>query len=382
MKKPLMIYTHTPFCHHHCPYCDFFVVAQAKKTTIQSYIQAMLSEIDHFENDGWSYHEVRTIFLGGGTPSLLESIHLEAILSKLSQHFSMSDTCEITLETNPEDITLEKSLAWKHLGINRISLGVQSLDDTELKILERQHTCAEVTQGIDTLIQAGFNNISLDLMFALPQQSLLGLERTLKKAVTLPVTHISAYNLTIEERTRYYSQHKKGLLNLPNDELQRDMYSLVRQTLSSSHFLPYEISNFSKNSNSHSKHNRGYWNGQEYWGIGAAAHSFQKTHQGFTRWWNHKNLQTYLSQTKDRTVEHLSPSQHFMERLFTGLRQTEGIHVTNIACELGVEVSPELSEKFSEMVSLGYLHLNDQTYALTEAGILISDTLFSQIFET
>jgi len=378
---PLGLYVHIPFCRHLCPYCDFAVVPSSKSEDHRLYTEALVREIKFCEELGWKKGRiVRTLFFGGGTPSLLALPLLEKILNQISNYYPLDSEMEITLEMNPENVTTENAQEWKKLGFNRASIGIQSMQPHELSRLERTHDVTTARKSVSILREAGWKNISIDLMFGLEHQTIDGWKRTLDEVVSLRPDHISAYNLTIESKTRFAFELKKEQLTLPSDDAQAEMLLWTRNYLRSLEYEPYEISNFSK-PQFESKHNQGYWLGLPYLGIGISAHSFHKIPGGYKRRWNNRSVKLYQEALLSGKLppadsEELSPLTHLGERLMTGLRMTRGVSIKELEDHVGARLPDPISQKVQNELSAGNLCQAGDRIQLTEQGILISDTIF------
>ena len=267
----LALYVHIPFCETKCPYCDFNTYAGIE-SLVPSYIRALQSEIRKW---GMGLHKPRlkSVFLGGGTPSYLPTRDIDALINSIGKYFEFAANCEVTLEANPGDCTRERLAAIRKSGFNRISIGVQSLDDQELKLLGRRHTAEEAKRAVYAASEAGFSNISADLIFGLPYQPVSSWEHTLESTVALPIDHLSAYCLTLEEGTPLEIDVKFGKIQQPDNDIGATMYDLATVILKENGFEQYEISNWAK-SNMQSVHNLTYWNCQPYLGVGPGAHSY------------------------------------------------------------------------------------------------------------
>ena len=327
----LGVYVHFPFCHRLCPFCDFYVQTKFDQSLIDQYTQALIQEIHLYQEYGWKKeNEITSIYFGGGTPSLISPFHLDTVLRRLQKYFPFFFFFEITLESNPEDVHVDRAQSWKRLGINRISLGVQSIDDKQLKKLGRSHKSKDVYESMRILRKAGFENISMDLLFALEDQSLQDWKTTLDRAISCSPEHISCYQLTIEENTHFDKLVEEGRMKLPIDDVVADMILRGREQLILSGYRPYEISNAARKG-FESTHNLGYWKGHPYWGIGVSAHSFQLNNGRIRRFQNPKNLVSYVQSMThskpDYICEDLSPKTLWEDLLLTGLRLEEGIDI-------------------------------------------------------
>ena len=280
------IYIHIPFCKKACHYCDFHFSTSLrfKGDMIKSILKEIVQEKEYLENE-----EVETIYFGGGTPSLLDGKELKSILAKINGVFNVVASPEITLEANPDDLTLDKLKELKNVGVNRLSIGVQSFFDEHLTWMNRAHSAKESKECITNAIGLGFSNITLDLIYGMPNLSNQQWEENIQKAIDLGIGHISAYNLTMEKDTAYAHFVKKGVYEAPSDEKGADQFQLLIDGLKKAGYLQYETSNFAKSSQ-YSKHNSSYWKGKKYLGIGPSAHSFN----GISRQWNVANNKKYI----------------------------------------------------------------------------------------
>ena len=342
------IYIHIPFCKSRCRYCDFFSTTQLEKRT--QYVQALLAEW-HDRQDALT-EPVRTIYFGGGTPSQMPVASLRMILECLvdgakrlqfsgrshgelqdaSDHHHSPDEIgdiELTLEANPGDITLEKAQAWREMGINRLSIGIQSFDDDLLQLIGRRHTAAEACEAVRMAQAAGFDNISIDLMYALPGQTMEQWQKDVQTALLLGVQHISTYGLIYEEGTALTKLLMDNKLLPVDEELEMRMYDYLVERLCANGFEHYEVSNFALPGR-HSRHNSSYWNDTPYLGLGAGAHSYDGQH----RQWNIADLDGYISQALAHAlapeVELLSDEDHRTERIMLGLRTNQGVAKADI----------------------------------------------------
>ena len=333
------IYIHIPFCKTRCKYCDFFSTTHLEKRS--QYVEALLAEmkdrvaIAHSEASNSSQsvqYPISTIYIGGGTPSTLEVEQLrrlgeEAI--RLAGDEAKGERREITLEANPGDITLEKATAWRAIGINRLSMGIQSFDDDLLRLIGRRHTAEQAREAVAIAQAAGFDNISIDLMYALPSQTMEQWQRDVAEALQLGVQHISTYGLIYEEGTMLTALLERGHITPVDEDTEIQMYDYLVEQLTANGFEHYEVSNFAL-PNRRSKHNSNYWNDTPYIGLGAGAHSYD----GTVRSWNISDVDAYIEQAM---AHHLQPEQEILteeqrhtERVMLGLRTNQGIS----SCEI------------------------------------------------
>lgn len=315
------IYIHIPFCKSRCKYCDFFSTTHIEKQA--QYVEALLAEIQDRLPISNNQYPISTIYIGGGTPSTLQVEHLQTILEAIRRK-AKGEKQEITLEANPGDITPEKARVWRELGINRLSIGVQSFDDELLQLIGRRHNAEQARQAVATAQAAGFNNISIDLMYALPSQTMQQWQHDVAQALQLGVQHISSYGLIYEEGTVLTTLLEHGVVEAVDEELEMQMYDYLVEQLTANGFIHYEVSNFAL-PDRESKHNSSYWNDIPYIGLGAGAHSYD----GQQRQWNISDLDTYIQQAKAHQlqpeIEQLTEEQRHIERIMLGLRTQQGV---------------------------------------------------------
>jgi putative oxygen-independent coproporphyrinogen III oxidase len=318
------LYVHVPFCARRCAYCDFSIAVR-RRIPAEQYVAAITAELDRLGPLG----PLETVYLGGGTPSLLPPEAIAALLQDVVDHTpspgAFDGAGEITLEANPEDVTPERARAWRVAGVNRVSLGAQSFDDRVLRWMHRSHDAARIAAAVGTLRDVGFENISLDLIFGLPEELQRDWERDLAAALALDPAHLSLYGLTVEPRTPLARWISRGATAAPLDERYADEYLLAHERLARAGYAFYEVSNAAR-PGGRSRHNSAYWSGRRYVGVGPAAHSFD----GATRRWNLAAWEAYRSAlASGRPVvaseETLTPGQRALERLYLGLRTSEGL---------------------------------------------------------
>ena len=355
------VYVHIPFCKSRCAYCDFFSTTQLERR--EEYVQALLSEIAARVPDN---DPIDTIYFGGGTPSLLETEQIELLLNAL---LAKTPTLpqEITLEANPGDLTLEKLTALKRLGINRLSIGIQSFNDAELRLIGRRHNAAQAIQAVRDAQAADFDNISIDLIYALPEQSIESWRETIHTALQLGVQHISCYCLSYEDGTPLTRLLDDGKISRVDEDTENKLYDELCETLTANGLVHYEVSNFAL-PNHQSKHNSSYWNNTPYIGLGAGAHSYD----GQNRRWNIADLSAYvkpmLSHSKYWEEETLTEEQKAIEHIMLGLRTKEGITLTE-----------ELKPKAKPLIEQGLLKQTDATITATQSGLHILNRIIEQL---
>ena len=314
------IYIHIPFCKSRCKYCDFFSTTHLQKQA--EYVEALLAEWQIRQHE--ATEPIHTIYIGGGTPSTLDTAALARILQAILSTCTDHRPHEITIEANPGDITLEKAQTWRAMGINRLSMGVQSFQDHLLQLIGRRHNANQAIQAVQLAQAAGFDNISIDLMYALPDQTMQMWQQDVQQALSLGVQHISSYGLIYEEGTVLTTLLEHGQIEAVDEDTEMQMYDYLVEKLTANGFIHYEVSNFALQ-NRHSRHNSSYWNDTPYIGLGAGAHSYD----GQQRQWNISDLDTYIERAMARNlqpeIETLTPEQKHTERIMLGLRTCQGV---------------------------------------------------------
>jgi oxygen-independent coproporphyrinogen-3 oxidase len=369
------IYIHIPFCERKCIYCDFYSVENLN--LIDRFTESLLKEIEIFsiEADFFNDSIFDTIYFGGGTPSLLEPAQIEKILNKLSQSFKISSNPEITLETNPGTVDKRKLLEFKNLGVNRISFGVQSFFDDDLKFLGRIHTGEDAFKCVNDSFEVGFENVSIDLIFGLPGQTVEKWLENLKFAVSLNVPHISAYNLIVERGTPLHELVSLGKVEIPEDEIQAQLYERTIDFLENAGYVHYEVSNYAFEG-FECRHNFKYWQYENYIGFGPSAHSFWIN----KRWWNFANLNKYinaldLGKIPVANFEILDEEKMIEEFIYLGLR-SKGINVARFKGKFGFEfVDGDIKDEIEELERAGYITIEDDFIKLTPKGFLLCDEI-------
>ncbi|MBO5817210.1 MAG: radical SAM family heme chaperone HemW [Paludibacteraceae bacterium] len=322
------IYIHIPFCKTRCRYCDFYSTTQLHQQ--DAYTQALIQEW-HLRCPQWlaSHPHIHTIYLGGGTPSLLSTANLQALLTAIYADIDTSHLREVTLEANPGDFTLEKVQSWQALGIDRLSIGIQSFNDKTLEFIGRRHNSAMAKQAVEIAQQAGITNISIDLMYALPHQTMADWQSDVAQALQLGVPHISSYGLIYEDGTRLTQLLENGQIQAVDEELEMQMYDYLIAQLTAHGYEHYEVSNFAL-PGMYSQHNSSYWNDTPYLGLGAGAHSYD----GTKRWWNVCDIDLFIEQAASQTLspeqEELTPQQRHFEHVMLGLRTNKGVPLISV----------------------------------------------------
>lgn len=373
------IYIHIPFCKQACSYCDFYFVTRQQLRPV--FINALLAEIESVQHTRLANQPIETIYFGGGTPSLLAANEIELILSGLDKVFDL-DLKEVTLEMNPDDAKPGYLKDLKNIGVNRLSMGIQSFDPDLLKFMNRAHTSAEAVRALESVKKAGFDSYTADLIYGNPAQSMETLESDIRKLVKFDPPHISAYSLTIEPGTRLGKAMELGRLNPPDDEMVMAHFERVQERLASHGIFQYEVSNYAKKG-AEAVHNRNYWNHHNYAGFGPSAHSFWwQNETEATRWKNQPDIRAYLNQSKDQNVtevEHLDLNQLAEERIMLGLRTADGIKRSELGKRYHYQLSDRQIEWITEQNEKGILRFNGETVALTGRGLRIADYLVVEL---
>ena len=373
-KKNLAIYIHIPFCKSKCIYCDFLSMA-ADETVRVKYVGVLCNEIKKFPNA--DMYRVCSLFFGGGTPSILDVNLFVLIMDTLRNCFEFDEGCEITVECNPGTVDAEKLECYGKCGVNRLSFGLQSSDNDELKFIGRIHTYEEFEESLRLARAAGFTNINVDLMSALPGQNVSSWKTTLEKIINLKVPHISAYSLIIEENTPLYSMYEAGMLNLPSEDDEREMYYQTGLLLKKAGLSRYEISNYAV-SGYECRHNITYWRRGEYAGFGLGAASLLDG----VRISNTSSMKDYLQYNNEKNYERLTVNDCMAEFMFLGLRMIHGISITDFEEKFHTGIRTIYGKVIDKYVSSGHLEKEGDIIRLTEKGIDVSNTVFSDFILT
>ena len=383
---PPSLYIHVPFCASRCSYCDFYSTT-APATIRQRYVRALCEELLMRSAD-FPNAALRTIYFGGGTPSQLQLDELATILQTIRRAYTLEDEMEVTLEANPDDVYPGWGRQLLALGINRVSLGVQSLDDAYLRLINRRHSAAQAQEVVRQLHSESVPHISIDLIYALPGQTLEHWVGTLETALRLPIDHLSAYQLTYEPDTLITRQMQAATIPpSPDEEVVRQMYMHLVERTAACGMPQYEISNFSRPA-CHSRHNSVYWSGGPYIGVGPGAHSYDGRN---VRRSNSPSLSAYIEnlaptnpsppiQPPPHQTEHLDDEALLLEYLFLNLRRVEGINLTTLQLRWPANIGPTFRHRLQQYLTAGHLYQpHPETYALTPQGMLISDYIISEL---
>ncbi len=374
-KKPCGIYVHIPFCVRKCRYCDF-LSAPGDSKCIREYVSVLKKEIASYSDKARAY-SVKTLYFGGGTPSILSADRIGEITEAIGGTFDLKDITEFTIEVNPGTVTFDKLSGYKKAGADRLSVGIQSAHDDELKLLGRIHTFNDAKETFRMAREAGFDNISADVISALPGQTLEAYSDTLDSIIGLKPRHISSYSLIIEEGTPfYYDYGEKGAKKneLPDEETDRRMYSLTEDKLAQAGYRRYEISNYAV-PGFESRHNSAYWTGREYFGLGLGASSFVEN----VRYSNIRDMGEYLKRPDKRVIEEVLDKKALMaEFMILGLRMTEGISKKSFEDRFGLSLDSVYGEIIRRFERENALTEEGDSVRLTGYGLDVSNTVFAE----
>ncbi|MDQ3020033.1 MAG: radical SAM family heme chaperone HemW [Bacteroidota bacterium] len=369
------IYIHIPFCNKRCNYCDFYLITNLN--VLDKFISSLKKEIS-IVSESYKEYKFDTIFFGGGTPSILTHQQIEDIINHVHKYFNVSSDSEISLESNPEDFLEKKISSYKSAGINRVSFGVQSFIDSELKFLTRQHNASQA-ESIIKEASKHFDNINLDIIYSLPSQTIAGVDYSLSKAIELNVKHISAYTLTYEERTVLYKSLQKNLIIKNPDSVEAELYNFVSEKLISNGYNQYEVSNFAAE-NFQCRHNLHYWNYENYIGLGPSAHSFFNYH----RWNNYRDLLKYNSMLEQNILPveekyELSEKQKKLEFIMLSLR-SNGIDFEKYLKTFNEDFEKTFTGPINELIQNNFASMDDKRFGLNEKGYALADEIIAKYF--
>lgn len=366
--KPESAYVHIPFCTQICYYCDFSKVF-IKNQPVDDYLRALIAEFRSFR-----IKKLRTIYIGGGTPTSITAQQLDYLLTELVKDLDLPYLEEFTIEANPGDLTPDKIEVMKKSAVNRVSLGVQTFNDKHLKQIGRSHNEAQIYSTIDSLKEAGFHNISIDLIYALPGQTLDQVKENVAKALALDIPHLSLYSLILEHHTIFMNKMRRGKLNLPTEDLEAEMFTYIINEMEANGFEHYEISNFSK-PGFYSQHNLMYWNNDEYYGCGAGASGYLDG----VRYRNRVPIQHYLSAVEAGdarlTNEVLTANEKMEEELFLGLRKKTGVSKSRFQGKFGISFDSRYGQIVDKLVKRGLLQEDQDQVRMTKKGLFLGDSV-------
>ena len=367
-KKPTSAYVHIPFCTQICYYCDFSKVF-IKNQPVDSYLEHLLEEFASYD-----IQKLRTLYIGGGTPTALSAPQLEVLLDGLTKNLDLSVLEELTIEANPGDLDEDKIAVLKNSAVNRVSLGVQTFDDKMLKKIGRSHLENDIYENIDRLKLAGFDNISIDLIYALPGQTMEQVKDNVAKAIALDIPHMSLYSLILENHTVFMNRMRRGKLPLPKEEVEAEMFEYIIAELERAGFEHYEISNFSK-SGFESRHNLMYWDNAEYYGIGAGASGYVNG----VRYKNRGPIRHYLKAVEEGNArineEHLSLREQMEEEMFLGLRKKTGVSKARFEEKFERSFDGLYGEIVRDLVQQGLMLVDGDRVRMTKRGLFLGDTV-------
>ena len=369
------IYIHIPFCKRKCSYCDFYSVAKTERA--DAYVSALVREL-HIRDKEIDLDNVTTIYIGGGTPSVLTLAQMEMLMNGLREKVNFVNVREVTIEVNPDDVTEDYISGLKSLGVNRVSMGVQSFVDSELKAVNRRHNAAEAISALEAIRRAGIANVSIDLIYGLPGQTIESWQYSLDTLLSLGVEHVSAYNLSYEEGTALTRLRDMGRIIEVDEDTCVEMYEMLCLRLSEAGYEHYEISNFAR-PGMYSCHNSNYWNGTPYLGLGAAAHSFD----GAVRRYNPNDVKSYLETINQGQSAYESEReewwQMYNEMVMVSLRTMWGVDATIIEKRFGARMRSRFENIARDYITRGLMAKSGNCYRITESGVMLSDRIIRDL---
>lgn len=376
------LYLHLPFCSSICPYCDFYVLT-GEPARRRRFVDSLIAEIALLAGGTWPVVGTEsprapfdTLYLGGGTPSILAAEELARILEALRRALPLDDDVWLSIEANPEDVTPGNLAAWRRLGVDFLSLGVQSFQPEHLDFLGRRHTAEQSHRSLELALGAGFHTVSLDLIYGLPHQSREGWQRDLEQALEHGPQHLSCYQLTIHEGTLFGFRQQRGRLAELPEEAQAELFLFTHRHLADQGLPGYEVSNFAAGSEHRSRHNQKYWDHTPYLGLGPSAHSFA----GNRRWWNLRKIKPWearleAGESPVDTSEEVSPTDLILERLMLELRTTDGLDLEGFRDVYGIDLLATNREVVDRLKAAGWIELDSGRLTPTTKGLAIADTL-------
>jgi oxygen-independent coproporphyrinogen-3 oxidase len=365
------LYIHIPFCLSKCHYCNFYSLTSI--SAVPDFLNTLFKEMEMYRN---RFNPFDTVYIGGGTPSLLSPQQLESILISVQKNFDLISTPEITVETNPADLHQSSLELMCEIGISRINIGVQAFDEKTLNFLGRRHSVKQAISAVEASRKAGFHNIGLDLIYGVPEQDIASWLDTLKQAVAFSPEHISCYQLTLESKTPLGLRYQAGEFFLPGEELQYEFFMKTSEFLEDAGYIHYEVSNFALKTEYTSRHNQKYWDHSPYLGLGPSAHSFR----GNRRWWNHHSLDQYLAAINAGNLpieetEILTMEQLRLEALYLGLRTKKGVSFQDFKNRYDSDLFTEKKKILDKLEEEGFIYIQDGHLYPTQTGLAIADSL-------
>ncbi len=369
--KTAGLYIHIPFCLSKCPYCDFYSVSSL--SLLPAFLEVLFREMELYRGRSGPCD---TVYIGGGTPSLLNPRQLEAILQRVQANFRLLPNAEITLETNPADLDQASLASMRAMGINRLTIGCQSFDQAILTFLGRRHSANQAVNAIEAACSAGFTNIGLDLIYGIPGQGMEAWMATVRRALSFAPAHLSCYQLTLEPETPLGISLRQGAFSLPDEMLQYDFFIKTAEMLEDAGYVHYEVSNFARDMTLASRHNQKYWDHTPYLGLGPSAHSFAANR----RWWNYRSVDQYIAALKSghlpvEASEDLTMEQLQLEALYLGLRTKRGIHLKDYAARYCVDLLARKGDRLTTLQDEGLIAIEDGHLYPTRAGLAVADSL-------
>lgn len=376
----LSAYVHIPFCTHKCEFCDFAAFAGLSHLE-DEYCQIVCKEIEQRNATDSGQRKLDSVFYGGGTPGLIGVSNLASIHKQLTEKFGTSDDCEINLETTPHAITSEKIRAWREMGVNRLSIGVESFQDPELKAIGRDHTRAQAYDGIAAALDNGFDNLSLDFMYGLPTQTVESWRNTLHQLFELAnqhpqICHFSSYSLHLANNSPLYSKFPKDSPQYPEDKTHEEMFQLLVQMANDAGFQHYEVSNFCKPGHQ-SRHNMSYWNNSEYLAYGVSAHRYL----GGVRSSNWRSIGVYMKDfLGDETSEVIDAETRMREAIMLGLRLRSGLDLEIFENDFGINLRQKFQKQIDNLLEGGFVEIVNDKLRITDRGVLVSNSIIAELF--
>ncbi|MCJ7547418.1 MAG: radical SAM family heme chaperone HemW [Deltaproteobacteria bacterium] len=369
--KTAGLYIHIPFCLSKCPYCDFYSVSSL--SMLPAFLETLFQEMELYRG---RIGPCDTVYIGGGTPSLLNPSQLEAILKRVRENFRLLPNAEITLETNPADLDQAALASIRAMGINRLTIGCQSFDQAILTFLGRRHSADQAVNAIEAARSAGFANIGLDLIYGIPGQEMEAWMDTVRRALSFAPAHLSCYQLTVEPETLLGISFRQGAFSLPDEILQYDFFIKTAEMLEDAGYVHYEVSNFARDMTLASRHNQKYWDHTPYLGLGPSAHSFAANQ----RWWNYQSVDRYITALKSghlpvEASEGLTMEQLQLEALYLGLRTKRGIHLKGYAARYCLDLLARKGDRLTTLQDEGLIAIEDGHLYPTRAGLAVADSL-------